>query len=124
MLISAYVSKLSTAMARYPDHLSLLVARSLFFRDAKLGPDGGYGDRCVMVAARESLVSSSSSSVIAVARSSGPLRNETESKDAVDLIEPPLHGEVGTLSVSGMEILVHSAVETTLIGCLADVRDV
>ncbi len=36
-------------MARYPDHLSLLVARSLFFRDAKLGPDGGYGDRWVRI---------------------------------------------------------------------------
>ena len=49
MLISARASKLSTAMARYPDHLSLLVARSLFFRDAKLGPDGGYGDRWVRI---------------------------------------------------------------------------
>jgi len=36
-------------MARYPDHLSLLVARSLFFRDAKLEPDGGYGNRWVRV---------------------------------------------------------------------------
>jgi hypothetical protein len=36
-------------MAQYPDHLSLLVARSRFFRDAKLEPDGGYGDRWVRV---------------------------------------------------------------------------
>jgi hypothetical protein len=36
-------------MARYPDHLSLLVARSRFFRDAKLGPDGRYGNRWVRV---------------------------------------------------------------------------
>src|SRR5215469_9700404 len=49
MLISAGATKLSTVMARYPDHLSLLVARSLFFRDAKLGPDGGYGNRWVRV---------------------------------------------------------------------------
>jgi len=49
MLISSCATKLSTAMARYPDHLSLLVARSLFFRDAKLGPDGGYGNRWVRV---------------------------------------------------------------------------
>ena len=49
MLISAAASKLSTAMARYPDHLSLLAARASFFRDAKLGPDGGYGNRWVRV---------------------------------------------------------------------------
>src|SRR5262245_42723745 len=49
ILISACTGKLSTAMARYPDHLSLLVARSLFFRDAKLEPDGGYGNRWVRV---------------------------------------------------------------------------
>jgi len=49
MLISAPASKLSTAMARYPDHLSLLAARCLFFCDAKLGPDGGYGNRWVQV---------------------------------------------------------------------------
>jgi hypothetical protein len=36
-------------MVRYPDSLSLLKARALFFRDAKLGPDGGYGDRWVRV---------------------------------------------------------------------------
>ncbi len=34
-------------MVRYPDYLSLLEARNLFFRDAKLGPDGGYRDRWV-----------------------------------------------------------------------------
>jgi hypothetical protein len=49
MLISARKSKLSTAMGRYPDHLSLLTARALFFRDSKLGPDGGYGNRWVRV---------------------------------------------------------------------------
>jgi hypothetical protein len=49
VLISASASKLSTAMAPYPDHLSLRDARSLFFRDAKLGPDGGYGNRWVRV---------------------------------------------------------------------------
>jgi hypothetical protein len=36
-------------MVRYPDGLSLLEARALFFCDAKLGPDGGYGDRWVRV---------------------------------------------------------------------------
>jgi hypothetical protein len=36
-------------MTRYPDYLSLLAARSLFFRDAKLGPDGGYRNRWVRV---------------------------------------------------------------------------
>jgi len=36
-------------MARYPNGLSLREARALFFRDAKLGPDGGYGDRWVRV---------------------------------------------------------------------------
>jgi hypothetical protein len=36
-------------MVRYPDTLSLLKARALFFRDAKLGPDGGYSDRWVCV---------------------------------------------------------------------------
>jgi hypothetical protein len=36
-------------MVRYPDGLSLLEARALFFRDANLGPDGGYGDRWVRV---------------------------------------------------------------------------
>src|SRR2546421_881675 len=49
MLIRVCTSRLSTAMARYPDDLSLLEARALFFRDAKLGPDGGYGDRWVRV---------------------------------------------------------------------------
>jgi len=49
MLIRACASKLSTAMARYPDDLSLRTARALFFRDTKLGPDGGYGDRWVRV---------------------------------------------------------------------------
>src|SRR6266550_7237904 len=49
MLIRGCASKLSTAMARYPDDLSLRTARSLFFRDTKLGPDGGYGDRWVRV---------------------------------------------------------------------------
>ena len=43
------MSKLSTAMVSYPDNLSLRAARSLFFRDAKLGSDGGYGDRWVRV---------------------------------------------------------------------------
>jgi hypothetical protein len=36
-------------MALYPDHVSLRDARSLFFREAKLGPDGGYGNRWVRV---------------------------------------------------------------------------
>ncbi|PYJ31061.1 MAG: hypothetical protein DMF24_05920 [Verrucomicrobia bacterium] len=36
-------------MVRYPDGLSLLEARALFFRDAKLGPEGGYRDRWVRV---------------------------------------------------------------------------
>jgi len=36
-------------MARYPDDLSLRTARALFFRDTKLGPDGGYGNRWVRV---------------------------------------------------------------------------
>jgi hypothetical protein len=36
-------------MAQYSDGLSLLDARTLFFRNAKLGPDGGYGDRWVRV---------------------------------------------------------------------------
>jgi hypothetical protein len=49
MLISASPSKLSNTMVRYPDGLSLLEARALFFRDANLGPDGGYGDRWVRV---------------------------------------------------------------------------
>src|SRR6266700_4997695 len=49
MLIRACASKLSTAMARYPDDLSLRTARALFFRDTKLGPDGGYGNRRVRV---------------------------------------------------------------------------
>src|SRR4029453_277044 len=49
ILFSAPPSKLSTTMVRYPDGLSLLEARALFFRDAKLGPDGGYGDRWVRV---------------------------------------------------------------------------
>jgi hypothetical protein len=40
---------LSNTVVRYPDGLSLLEARDLFFRDAKLGPDGGYGDRGVRV---------------------------------------------------------------------------
>jgi hypothetical protein len=34
-------------MDRYPDHLSLLTARALFFRNSKLDPDGGYGNRWV-----------------------------------------------------------------------------
>src|SRR5438445_3512689 len=49
ILISAPPSKLSNTVVRYPDGLSLLEARALFFRDAKLGPDGGYGDRWVRV---------------------------------------------------------------------------
>src|SRR5437867_2592572 len=36
-------------MAHYPDSRSLLNARALFFQDAKLGPNGGYGDRWVRV---------------------------------------------------------------------------
>jgi hypothetical protein len=36
-------------MVRYPDDLSLLEARNLFFRVAKLGSDGGYRDRWVRV---------------------------------------------------------------------------
>jgi hypothetical protein len=36
-------------MVRYPDDLSLLDARNLFFRDAKLGSDCGYSDRWVRV---------------------------------------------------------------------------
>ena len=36
-------------MARYSDDLSLRTARALFFRDAKLGPDGGYSNRWVRV---------------------------------------------------------------------------
>ena len=36
-------------MAHYPDRLPLLNARALFFQDAKLGPNGGYGDRWVRV---------------------------------------------------------------------------
>lgn len=39
-------------MARYPDDLSLLAARCLFFRDARLGPGGGYGNRWVRVEIR------------------------------------------------------------------------
>src|SRR5262245_8279233 len=49
MLPRACTSKFSTAMARYPDDLSLRTARALFFRDAKLGLDGGYGNRWVRV---------------------------------------------------------------------------
>jgi hypothetical protein len=49
MLISACAGKLSTGMARYPDHVSLRTARALFFRDSKLGPDGGYGNWWVRV---------------------------------------------------------------------------
>lgn len=49
MLLTARTSKFSTPMARYPDDLSLRTARALFFRDAKLGPDGGYGNRWVRV---------------------------------------------------------------------------
>jgi hypothetical protein len=40
---------LSNTVVRYRDGLSLFEARALFFRDAKLGPDGGYGDRWVRV---------------------------------------------------------------------------
>jgi hypothetical protein len=47
MLIRARESRLSTVMGRYPDDLSLLTARALFFRHAKLGPDGGYDNRWV-----------------------------------------------------------------------------
>jgi hypothetical protein len=36
-------------MVRYSDDLSLLEARNLVFRDAKLGSDGGYRDRWVRV---------------------------------------------------------------------------
>jgi hypothetical protein len=36
-------------MVRYPDDLSLLEARNLFFHDAKLGPDDSYRDRWVRV---------------------------------------------------------------------------
>jgi hypothetical protein len=49
VLIRPCVGKLSTAMVSYADNLSLRAARSLFFRDAKLGLDGGYGDRWVRV---------------------------------------------------------------------------
>src|SRR5437762_12518544 len=49
ILLMACPRKFSTAMARYPDGLSLFEARALFFRDAKLGPDGGYSDRWVRV---------------------------------------------------------------------------
>jgi hypothetical protein len=49
ILFSAPRNKLSNTMVRYPDSLSLLKARVLFFRNAKLGPDGGYGDRWVCV---------------------------------------------------------------------------
>jgi hypothetical protein len=49
ILFSAPPGKLSNTMVRYPDTLSLLKARALFFRDAKLGPDGGYSDRWVRV---------------------------------------------------------------------------
>src|SRR6266478_22299 len=49
ILISAPPSKLSNTVVRYPEGLSLLEARALFFRNAKLGPDGGYGDRWVRV---------------------------------------------------------------------------
>ena len=49
VLIRARTSKFSTAMARYPDDLSLRTARALFFRESKLGPDGGYGNRWVRV---------------------------------------------------------------------------
>ena len=49
ILISAPPSRLSNTVVRYPDGLSLLEARALFFRDAKLSPDGGYGDRWVRV---------------------------------------------------------------------------
>jgi len=36
-------------MAHYSEGLSLREARALFFRDAKLGPEGGYRDRWVRV---------------------------------------------------------------------------
>ena len=49
MLISASVPKLSNMMLRYADDLSLRKALDLFFRDAKLGPEGGYNDRWVRV---------------------------------------------------------------------------
>src|SRR5437667_5915029 len=49
LLISPPPPKLSNLMAHYPDSLSLLNARALFFQDAKLGPNGGYGDRWVRV---------------------------------------------------------------------------
>lgn len=49
ILFSAPPGKLSNTMVRYPDTLSLLKARALFFRDAKLGPHGGYSDRWVRV---------------------------------------------------------------------------
>src|SRR5437870_9553572 len=49
LLISASASKLSTTMAHYPDGLSLGEARTSFFSDAKLGPEGGYRDRWVRV---------------------------------------------------------------------------
>src|SRR5438552_3344172 len=49
ILISAPPSKLSNTMVRYPDGLSLLEARALFFRDAKLGPECGYRDRWVRI---------------------------------------------------------------------------
>jgi len=39
-------------MAHYPDSLSLLNARALFFQDAKLGPNRSYGDRWVCVASK------------------------------------------------------------------------
>src|SRR5262249_10189161 len=49
MLLRACTSKFSAVTARYPDDLSLRRARVLFFRDAKLGPDGGYSNRWVRV---------------------------------------------------------------------------
>jgi hypothetical protein len=49
MLISASVPKLSNPMLRYADNLSLREARDLFFRDAKLGADGGYESKWVRV---------------------------------------------------------------------------
>src|SRR5437899_11049086 len=49
LLISPPLRKLSNIMAHYPDSLSLLNARALFFQDAKLGSNGGYGDRWVRV---------------------------------------------------------------------------
>ncbi|OLE13344.1 MAG: hypothetical protein AUG52_01205 [Verrucomicrobia bacterium 13_1_20CM_3_54_17] len=39
-------------MLRYLDDRSLLEARNLFFRDARLGADGGYGDRWVRIEAK------------------------------------------------------------------------